>query len=247
MWSVSKEGLILLGIVGALAVIGLAIWLFSPGPPEDVAFDESNAVAEDVAASATASEPPPAAASVPPLAADPEPSSVPASAMATPPLTPAIDGVIVEGEYPHQTESTGFEIYWSNDARVLRVGLVSPGTGYLAIGFAPEARMQGANYILGAVIDGRAVVRDDYGTGPVSHAADTALGGRDDVWTFAGTEADGHTILEFMIPLDSGDEMDTQLVPNTSVEVLIAYHVTDDDFVAWHSRRGRGFLMLDPG
>lgn len=230
MWSVSKEGFILLAAVAALAVLGLALWIFSPDPPP---------IAPEVApVVAPASE----AAEVTPVVVQP----APAAASPEPDLAPAIDGIIQPGEYAHQTESTGFEIHWSNDQRVLRMGLVSPGTGYLAIGFDPESRMQGANFILGAVIDGRTVVRDDYGTGSVHHASDVSLGGRDNVLSFAGTEADGKATLEFAIPLDSGDAYDKRLVPGTSVEILIAYHETDDDFSAWHGRWGRGFIVLDP-
>lgn len=229
MWSVSKEGFILLAAIAALAVIGLALWIFSPDPPP---------VAPEVAPVVA---PPAEATAVAPLPVQPAPDT----ATAEPPPAPAVDGVLQPGEYAHQTESTGFEIHWSNDLRVLRIGLVSPGTGYLAIGFDPVSRMQGANLILGAVVDGRTVVRDDYGTGPVQHTSDASLGGEDNVLSFAGTEAGGKTTLEFIIPLDSGDANDKRLVPGSSVEILIAFHETDDDFSAWHSRWGRGFIVLD--
>jgi hypothetical protein len=217
MWILTKEGLIVIGIVAALGVVGLVL-LLQPNVP-----------------AAPAVAPPPAEVQA-------APPSAPASAL---PVT-AVDGVIYAGEYAHNTEANGFAIHWSNDARTLRVGLISPGTGYVAIGFDPVSRMEGANFVLGAVTDGRLTVRDDFGTGPVAHSADTANGGTSDILDAAGCEANGKTYLEFVIPLDSGDPMDKRLVPGGTYKVLIAYHETNDDFGAWHSRRGSGSIMLDP-
>lgn len=233
MWVISKEGLIIAGVVVVLGVLGLALFL-QPGRPP---------------APETTAVPPPAPAVVPvaqPVApAASEPSTHPSPAGTAGPVT-AIDGVIYGGEYAHTTQAAGFEIYWANDAQTLRIGLISPGLGYLAIGFDPVNRMEGANYILGAVSGGRTVVRDDFGTGPVAHGADTANGGRDDVLGAAGLEANDKTYFEFAIPLDSGDPTDRALVPGKTYKILIAYHRTDDDFGAWHSRRGAGTITLDP-
>jgi hypothetical protein len=238
MWIISKEGLIVIGVVAVLGIIGLVL-LLQPARPT-VAQAPAQVVASQPA---TAAVP---AATVPATPAQPV-AAVPATppAAAATPVT-AIDGIIYAGEYAHSTEAAGFEIDWSNDAQTLRVGLISPGTGYLAIGFDPVSRMEGANFILGAVVDGRAVVRDDFGTGPVAHSPDTANGGTNDILEAAGCEANGRTYLEFVIPLDSGDPMDKPLVPGKTYKVIIAYHETNDDFSAWHSRRGSGSITLDP-
>ncbi len=254
MWIISKEGLIVIGVVAVLGIIGLVLWL-QPARPA-------------VAPTATQIVAPPAAAAPQPVTAvpvtpAPPAASAPATAQAATSASPAalapatsatsasgpvtaIDGIIYAGEYAHSTEAAGFEIDWSNDARLLRVGLISPGTGYLAIGFDPVSRMQGANFILGAVIDGRTVTRDDFGTGAVAHSSDVAGGGTNDILEAAGFEVNGKTYLEFVIPLDSGDSMDRPLIPGHTYKVLIAYHETSDDFSAWHSRRGSGTITLDP-
>jgi len=171
----------------------------------------------------------------------------PASAPIEPPLLVpiAVDGVVFPGEYRHQTDAAGFEVHWSNDINYLRVGLVSPGTGYVAIGFDPDHRMKGANFILGAVEDGRLLIRDDYGDGSVSHAADTMFGGTNDILEAAGREENGHTTIEFVIPLATRDPNDKTLVPGETYEILIAYHETSDSFAARHSWRGAGTLRLD--
>ncbi len=237
MWIISKEGLIVIGVVAVLGIIGLVL-LLQPARPT-VAQAPAQVVASQPATAAVPAAIVPATPAQPVAAA---PATPPAAAAA--PVT-AIDGIIYAGEYAHSTEAAGFEIDWSNDAQTLRVGLISPGTGYLAIGFDPVSRMEGANFILGAVVDGRAVVRDDFGTGPVAHSPDTANGGTNDILEAAGCEANGRTYLEFVIPLDSGDPMDKPLVPGKTYKVIIAYHETNDDFSAWHSRRGSGSITLD--
>ncbi len=239
MWIVSKEGLIVIGVVAILGILGL-VFLLQPSRPLVAQAPTTPALAQPVATT------PPAAAvpQVPPPAVAPQPVVVPAPSLAGP--VTAIDGVIYAGEYAHSTEAAGFEIHWSNDARLLRVGLISPATGYLAIGFDPVNRMQGANVILGAVTDGKTVVRDDFGTEAVAHSPDVAGGGTNDILEAAGLEANGRTYLEFVIPLDSGDSMDKPLVPGNAYKVLVSYHETSDDFSTWHSRRGSGTITLDP-
>ena len=166
----------------------------------------------------------------------------------TPPVPPvvAVDGVIYDGEYAHSTEAGGFQIHWSNDASFLRVGVISPGTGYLAIGFDPDDKMQGANFVLAAVRDGQLWTRDDYGYGPLAHASDVSLGGTDNILAAAGREGEGKTYVEFVIALNSGDPMDKVLVPGTTYDIVIAFHETSDDFDTYHSRRGAGKMKLDP-
>jgi hypothetical protein len=230
MWIVSKEGLLVMGIVAALGIIGI-ILLLQPARPQVVTSPSS----QPAEASQPVAQPVPA-----PVAAA---ESVVREVAA--PVT-AIDGVIYAGEYAHNTEAAGFEVDWSSDATLLRVGLISPGTGWLAVGFDPVNRMQGANFILGAVRDGKTVVRDDFGTGAVGHSPDTANGGSDDILAAAGCEANGKTYLEFIIPLDSGDAMDRPLHPGSTYKILIAYHDSSDDFGTWHTRRGSGSITLDP-
>ena len=171
------------------------------------------------------------------------PSVVPEESAA--PVPVAIDGIVFDGEYAHRTNAGGFEVHWSNDINYLRVGLVSPGAGYVAIGFDPEYRMKGANVILGAVENGRVMVRDDYGDAPVSHSADVLLGGTNDILEAAGTERNGRTTVEFVIPLITRDPNDKTLVPGETYDILIAYHESSDSFAVRHSRRGAGTMRLD--
>jgi hypothetical protein len=136
-------------------------------------------------------------------------------------------------------------VYWGNNANVLRIGLLSPGTGYVAFGIDPDEKMKGANMILGAVRNGRVITRDDVGTGIFSHGPDVENGGTDDILMAAGRELDGQTTLEFILPLDSGDACDKTLCPGETYKVLVAYQSTSDDFSVRHSQRGTGEIRLD--
>ncbi len=164
---------------------------------------------------------------------------------AAPAIGYSIDGAIGATEYAHSTEVAGVEVYWANDATYLRVGLVSPGTGYVAIGFDPVRQMEGANMILGYVQDGNAYLRDDFGTEATAHMADVDGGGVDNILSAAGAEWTDQTVIEFIIPLDSGDPMDKPLVPGNTYTILVAYHDLIDGFTTRHSRRGTGEIRLD--
>jgi len=236
-------------ILGVLAV-GMAAFLLLPQLlPEREPAREISAVI-DVEPNVTEAEPP---AVVEPEVdmeeSDTEPASEPgvtveeelASATGY-----SIDGAIGPTEYAHGTEIAGVKVHWSNDATYLRIGLVAPGTGYVSIGFDPVRRMEGANYIIGYVEDGKGYFRDDFGTELTTHMADIDRGGEDSIVSSAGAEWTDQTILEFMIPLDSGDAMDKPLAPGNTYTVLLAYHDLQDGFTARHSRRGSGEIQLDP-
>ncbi len=274
MLVISKETLIIIGVLLAVGILGLVLVLTAPrsegvaaGPSAPPAAQTAMATAPAPTAAvkptslpavpSTTQAPPATAAQVPATTAqapattssfvqDVKPAETPPASPAIP-VAAAIDGVIYEGEYAHSTEAGGFQIHWSNDASFLRIGLISPGTGYLAIGFDPDDRMQGANFVLAAVRSGQLWTRDDYGNGPLTHASDTSLGGTDDILAAAGREDEGKTYVEFVIALNSGDRMDKPLTPGTTYDVVISFHETNDDFDTYHSRRGAGKMRLDPG
>ena len=155
-----------------------------------------------------------------------------------------IDGQIEPGEYGQSIEAAGMVVSWANDGERLMMGVISPGAGYIAVGLDPDRSMEGANFILGAVSDGVVVMRDDYGTGLFAHAADIDRGGTDDILEAAGSESDAGTVIEFAIPLNSGDPKDKPLVPGETYAILVAYHRSNDSFAAKHSERGGNEIAL---
>ncbi len=156
---------------------------------------------------------------------------------------PQIDGTIGESEYRNSmTDSaTGMSVSWQNDGSILYVGLVAPGTGWLSIGFEPERQMQGADIIIGAVSGDQLVIEDHYGNAPTSHRKDTV----DHIIQAAGSESNGETILEFAIPLDSGDSQDKTLVAGSRITIILAYHASNDRLTARHTERSATSITLD--
>lgn len=188
MWAIDRENLIILGIVvGIVALAGLAM-LFAPGEPIDVVGNPGPAETIPIADPIPIQPEPIVVVVQPNPKPDPTPEPAPEPVIPTTPLSsvPIVDGVIHTGEYAHAMEASGFRVYWTNDDVVLRVGLFSPGTGYVAIGLDPDRRMQGANFIIPAVRNGQMEIRADYGTGSVSHSSDIENGGTDNVLAALG-------------------------------------------------------------
>jgi hypothetical protein len=100
--------------------------------------------------------------------------------------------------------------------------------GWIAVGFNPKNVMQGANLIMGSVVDGKALLSDEFGTDMYSHKPDTAIGGKNNIISGDCTQANGVTTLSFAIPLDSGDPKDTKLVPGSKVKLIFATGATND-------------------
>jgi len=246
MWAIDRENLIILGIALAIvAVVGFAL-LFSPVEQTEVVRADPSPEQDIPIALPTPVHPEPIVVAVQPEPETvPEPTPEPIASASSSQSVPIVDGIIHTGEYAHAIEAGGFRVYWSNDASVLRMGLFSPGTGYVAIGLDPDRRMQGANFIIGTVRNGQVDIRDDYGIASLTHSSDIDNGGTNDILAYAGRELSGQTTLEFIIPLDSGDRFDKPLEPGETYEVLVAFHDTNDNFSVRHSQRGSGEIRLD--
>ncbi len=222
--------------LAAAVTAALAILLLLAGCDRDESATSTAAPVDGAPAGTKASD---AVASVPM-------PNLPIGEHGSAPSYDTIDGVVDQDEYVHRLLLGGMDVHWTNDADLLWVALSAPATGYVSVGFDPIDRKVGANYIIGYVKDGEAVVRDHVGTRGNLHDADTAVGGEDNLLASAGTEIDGRTILEFVIPLDSGDPKDRPLEPGGTYEIQVAYQLSRDDFISWHSRHGAAQFTLDP-
>ena len=156
---------------------------------------------------------------------------------------PRIDGTIDDGEYVNVLEDpqTGMTLYWSNDDTALHIGLVSPGTGWLAVGFSPQRRMLGANIIIASVEEGELQIEEHYGSSQTAHRRDD----EEHILQAAGSLTEHGTVLEFSILLDSGDPQDALLEPGTEIVVILAYHSSRTDFRVGHTRRSTVTITLD--
>ncbi|MBL7006257.1 MAG: hypothetical protein ISR78_04160 [Spirochaetia bacterium] len=111
-------------------------------------------------------------------------------------------------------------------------------TGWIAVGFDPSQIMKDAQFVIGYVNSGDAVIRDDFGNSSFSHAPDTGLGGTDDVRLISGLEEDGWTQLIFALPVNSGDDKDVPLTLGEKHNILLAFGPDNkDDFRTKHSFR----------
>ena len=158
--------------------------------------------------------------------------------------SPVANGTIAPGEYRHAVTdpTTAMTVHWQNDATTLYVALVAPGVGWLAIGFDPVNKMEGANIIIGYVSGGVLTIDDQYGSGPHNHAADE----HDDILSSGGREAGGATTLEFSIPMDSRDPQDKRLEPGERYPIILSYHLTEDTLVTYHATaRSTTHIRLD--
>ena len=158
---------------------------------------------------------------------------------------PFIDGVVSTGEYRHTMTDpvTGISVFWQNDATVLHVGLVSPGTGWVGIGFDPDVRMQGADILIAAVVDGVLTIQDQFGVAQTFHSPDA----QQNVIQAAGTETGGATTVEFSLFLASGDPSDKPLLPGQTVAVILAMQQSDDSLTVRHTARTTISITLDGG
>jgi hypothetical protein len=135
---------------------------------------------------------------------------------------------------------------WSHDGTYLYGAMSARTFGWIGVGFAPESQMQGANFVFGYVQRGEVIMEDMFGvqpTGPGSHPTDESLGGTNDIVDYGGYELDGFTVIEFKIPLDSGDAYDKPLVPGTRYTVIAAIGESDD-LTSYHVSRAAGELEL---
>jgi hypothetical protein len=140
-----------------------------------------------------------------------------------------------EGWNEYTIDGVTLEWMVNDTTSTLHVRVDAPTTGWVAAGFDPVTFMSEANLIIGYVDGSTVSIRDDWGTGAVTHEADTALGGTDDVTTVTGSETSTNTQIEFSIPLDSGDSYDKALVEGTTYTVILAYGPDGaDDYTTQH-------------
>lgn len=129
----------------------------------------------------------------------------------------------------------GIELQWRTDEEYIYVNVIAPTTGWVSVGFDPSNQMADADIKFGYVDDmGEVMVRDDFGTSATSHAADSSLGGTDDIEDYLGWEENGETLIRFQFPLNSGDMYDKDLVPGNTYTIILAYGASDN-FTGFHT------------
>jgi len=147
-------------------------------------------------------------------------------------------------ENMNKTEIAGVELEWIIENEDLLVTLSAETDGWIAVGFDPENKMKGANIIIGYVTEqGEVILEDHYGNTQISHKSDISSGGSTDLEIIEGSESGGRTTITFTIPLNSGDDYDKALLPDSSIKVIAAYG-NRDNVTTKHRNRGTGFITL---
>jgi hypothetical protein len=158
-----------------------------------------------------------------------------------------VDGRITEDEYVGSMDFADgeYHLYWTVAGEMAWFGISAETTGWVAVGFEPEVRMQNADMVIGWVGDDRiAHVVDEWSTGPTGpHSADVDLGGTDDIVSSAGSEEDGTTVIEFSRPHQTGDQYDNPVEVDINLPIIWAFG-DDDGGELHHMQRGSGTIVL---
>lgn len=125
----------------------------------------------------------------------------------------------------------------------LLVRMSSETKGWLAVGFEPTKMMKNANIIIGYVSDNETILEDHFSHSLTGHKSDELLGGENNVTLIDSSEIDGKTVIEFSIPLDSGDEFDKVLIPGEEYKIIFAIG-KKDNLKTRHSFRDSAIVLI---
>ena len=156
-----------------------------------------------------------------------------AQAQQPPPVTRTDDGL------SRIELATGFVFTWKIVDEHIEATVSAPTTGWVAIGFNPVNRMQGATYVIGYVQGSDVAIRHDWGTSPTSHRDVVAAGGVSRVTALGGKEEGGRTEISFRLPLDPGDRFFSPIRPGAVNTVIWAFGPNGaDNFTSIHRQLG---------
>ncbi len=168
--------------------------------------------------------------------------------LSTPPVeeTWLPDGAIGPQEYffTRVLDDGNYAVSYRTDGEYIYTGLKVTTPGWVGIGISAGEGMLNADIVFGFVDrDGKAVVKDHFGTSKTGHSPDPELGGVDNIVEFGGKMDGEHTIIEFKRPLSAGDKYDISLVEGVQT-LLWAYGASDSPLL--HTARGQFDVVLRP-
>lgn len=143
----------------------------------------------------------------------------------------------------NKVEDGGMNISWEIVNSDVIFNISAPTLGWVAIGFEPTKMMKDADLIIGYVSEGEVFVQDHFAHKQTGHKSDISLGGKDNVKTISGEEADGRTTITFSIPLSSGDKYDKVLEVGKQYTIIFAYG-KKDNFKSIHKYRRKEVITL---
>jgi hypothetical protein len=132
-------------------------------------------------------------------------------------------GALTQAKNEFATVKAGkFVFLYEVDGSNLVAKVSYPTAGWVGVGFNPVKMMMGANFILGTIVDGKAVVSDEFGDSKYTHVPDSTQGGKNDIVTSDVVIDKGIMIMSFTIPLNSGDSKDAVLEKGKKIMVILA-------------------------
>jgi len=150
-------------------------------------------------------------------------------------------------DYDHTVEAEDISFSWKIDGDNLAGKISAKTEGWVGVGFNPSEKMKDADFIVGYVKKDKVTVVDDFGSTSTGHKNDDDNGGTSDVTVVGGTEENGVTTIEFMIPLQSGDAKDSKLEKDGETVLLLAYGAGRDSFLSKHKYRTSMTVNLGTG
>ncbi|MGB3544768.1 DOMON domain-containing protein [Rubrivirga sp.] len=124
--------------------------------------------------------------------------------------------------------SGGITFSWAHIDGELRCRVQAPTTGWVAIGFNEVAGLAGTHLVMGAFVNGEAVVSDRTIVAPGDHRQIEDVGGVSELSQTSGTERDGTTEISFTLPVTTAHAGSHDLRQGTTVHLLLAYSVADE-------------------
>jgi hypothetical protein len=147
---------------------------------------------------------------------------------------PLINGKL-DGELKSYKNRLGnFEIYWKViSENEIYFGINAKANGWISIGFDNTFMMSGADIKIANIKDGVVTIEDHFGNGPTKHELDD----KQEIIEFAGKEEGQWTFIEFIMPVNSGDEKDKPIKIGQENKVIIASSNRTDEFWKKHDFR----------
>jgi hypothetical protein len=134
-------------------------------------------------------------------------------------------GTAVKGDpgYTYKITIDKIQFNWMIENQNLKIKLATQNPGWIGIGFNPTNIMKDANFILGYVKNGAAMISNQHGISSTLHKKNEDIGGASHIMNPSGTEKNGMTEISFTIPLKTGNKLDRPIDVNGNTAVLLAY------------------------
>ena len=173
----------------------------------------------------------------------PTPATSDHPAVSAQPIAWTSDGIITDKEYTQFQQIGDLQVFTRLEGNLVDIALRAQNDGYLALGIRPENKMQGADIIMCAFNGTKAIISDEYATGPFGpHPEDTSLGGTNDIMDPSGSKQNGWSTFEFNRKLSTGDSHDKDLTLGDN-PVMWAIGGSAD-ITLHHNNRGYTTLVL---